>query len=198
VKASELEVKAVVPDPDAVARALLLAGARPGFEGIMEDRRLDRDGELTARDEVLRVRVYRADVNPEVQIAWKGPTRRSPEGYKLRQELEFKLLGDSSVTELFQALGYRVVQAIDRYVRMFTLGNALLRLEWYPRMDTLLEVEGAGPAIEAAVAASGLPRALFLPEALAEFVARYEARTGDHAVLALRDLQGAAPGWRLR
>jgi adenylate cyclase class IV len=201
MKADELELKALVHDPDALVEALLKAGAVAGFTGLMEDRKLDRDGELTARDEVLRVRLLRpaeSGAGPRALVAWKGPTQRSPEGYKLRQELEFEVTGATPVTELFQALGYRVVQAIDRFVRFFEVGGATARLEWYPRMDTLLEVEGTGPAIEAAVAATGLPRMLFLPESLPEFVARYETRTGQRAILTVQDLRGAAPGWRLR
>jgi adenylate cyclase class IV len=203
MKADELELKALLGDPDSAVRALATAGAEPTFSGMMEDRKFDRDGELTARDEVLRVRVFRpADsaLPSRARVAWKGPTQRSPQGYKLRQELEFDLTGApaSAAVELFLALGYRVVLAIDRWVQIFNLGGAEVRLEWYPRMDTLIEIEGDPPAIEAAIGASGLPRALFHPESLPEFVARYEARTGQQAILALKDLHGAPPGWHLR
>jgi len=51
-------------------------------------------------------------------------------------------------------------------------------------MDVLLEVEGEPPAIERAIAATGLPRERFLPESLPYFVAAYEARTGRAALLA--------------
>ena len=65
-----------------------------------------------------------------------------------------------------------------------SLGEAVLRVEWYPAMDVLLEVEGEPPAIERAIAATGLPRDRFLPESLPYFVAQYEARTGRAALLA--------------
>jgi len=60
----------------------------------------------------------------------------------------------------------------------------VLRLEWYPAMDVLLEVEGEPAAIEQAIGATGLAREAFLPESLPYFVERYEARTGRAALLA--------------
>ena len=42
------------------------------------------------RDEVLRVRTFRHPERPHrtAILAWKGPTLRSPDGYKLREEIE--------------------------------------------------------------------------------------------------------------
>lgn len=203
----ELEVKAVVSEAEAVRRGLAAAGSKPGFRGLMRDRLFDRDGELAARDEVLRVRVYLPEVDGrldlaagavETRVAWKGPTTGGPDGYKLRRELEFAVAGLEPATGLFEALGHRLVRAIDRYVQIFTLQGAMLRLEWYPKMDLLLEIEGTPEAIEAGVRASGIPRSWFLPEPLGEFVARYERRTGGKAVLAEADLRGARPGWSSR
>lgn len=44
--AEELELKSVVPDPSPVRERLIAAGAVPGFRGLMEDRRYDRNGAL--------------------------------------------------------------------------------------------------------------------------------------------------------
>ena len=90
-------------------------------------------------------------------LAWKGPTGRSPDGYKLREEIELSVGADPG--RLLQALGYRAVHAIDREVEIWHLDGATARLERYPRMDVLVEVEGEPAAIERAVAASGIPRA---------------------------------------
>jgi adenylate cyclase class IV len=196
----EREVKAVVADPALLRRHLLESGGLSRFRGFMEDRRYDRDGELASRDEVLRVRTWRPEGGvPTSQLAWKGPTRRSPEGHKLREELESDVAGDGIATgRLFEALGYRVAQGIDRYVEVFELGEAVIRLEWYPRMDVLVEVEGSPDAIEAAVSASALPAGAFLPESLPEFVQRFELRTGERAALSVADLRGDPPAWTRR
>mgnify|MGYP001794412757 CR=1 FL=1 len=41
-----------------------------------------------------------------------------------------------------------VGEAIERNVEIHDLPGLVLRVEWYPRMDTLLEVEGRPEAIE--------------------------------------------------
>jgi adenylate cyclase class IV len=182
--AEELELKAVVPDPDSLRARLLAAGGRLRFRGRMSDRRYDRLGELGARDEVLRVRSYEETAGGHARtiLGWKGPTQRSPEGYKRREEHEVAVAGDPHA--LLGALGYAPVHAIDRDVEVYDLGGATARLERYPDMDILLEVEGAPESIERALVATGIERAAFTAESLAEFVRRFEARTGRGATLA--------------
>lgn len=196
----ELEVKAPVPDAALLRRRLVESGAVAEFEGMMEDRLFDLEGGTTARDEVVRVRTWRPAGGPaRAQVAWKGPTRRSPEGYKLREELEFSVAGDGAVPAQFlAALGYQVWRAVDRFVEVYRVRDAEVRIEWYPRMDIMVEVEGTPEAIEAAIGVSGLARVLYEPEPLAEFVRRYELRTGEPAVLALADLKEGRPQWERR
>jgi predicted adenylyl cyclase CyaB len=181
----EHELKAVVPDPDACRARLRAAGAVPRFTGRMTDLRYDRAGELTTRDEVLRVRTLHHHDGVEAILAWKGPTMRSPDGYKLREEIELRVVrGAHDPGRLLTALGYHPVHAIEREVEVYRLGDATARLEIYPRMDVLLEVEGEPAAIEHAIAASGIPRSEFTAESLAEFVRRFEVKSGRPAVLA--------------
>ena len=184
----------MVADPDSVRQRLLAAGAQPGFAGLMLDRRFDRGGELLARDEVLRLRVFRnADGAETFHLGWKGPTGVTPDGYKARRELEYELEPSGPPPhELLEALGYMESLRIDRYVEYFHLAGTAVRLEWYPRMDVLMEIEGEREGIEAAREASGIPRAEFTAEPLALFAARFAARTGQAPVLAL-DLPGAEP-----
>ncbi|MEP6688577.1 MAG: class IV adenylate cyclase [Gemmatimonadales bacterium] len=184
--ADELELKAVVPDPEALRGQLRASGGRVRFRGRMSDRRFDRAGELAAGDEVLRVRSYRhTDGHTETILGWKGPVRLSPDGYKQREELELPIAGASVAPQAFlAALGYDVVHAIDREVEIYDVGGATVRLEHYPDMDPLLEVEGAPAAIEGAIELTGIRREAFTADSLADFVRRFEARTGRPAVLA--------------
>lgn len=150
----------------------------------MIDRRFDRHGKLKARDEVLRLRVYQpaGRVPAHGVLAWKGPA--SARGhYRHRQELEARVADPDAVVIILEHLRYKVSLRIDRTVEIYRLGRAVLRLEWYPGMDVLLEVEGKPAAIERAIAATGLPRDRFLPESLPHFVRAYEARTGRTARL---------------
>lgn len=129
--AAELELKAVVPDPVALRAKLVGAGAVPGFRGLMSDRRYDRGGTLVERDQVLRVRNYRPAAGPgRSEIAWKGPTRCSREGYKLRDELTCEARpAPDGPDAILEALGYTVVHTIDRWVETWSLAGAALRLE---------------------------------------------------------------------
>lgn len=181
----ELELKAVVSDPEAFRARLRSAGAIAGFHGRMTDRRYDRAGELAARDEVLRIRTYHhPDGSTESLIAWKGATARSPEGYKLRQEIELAVQGERGAAErLLAALDYTRVHLIERDVEIYRVHEATVRLERYPEMDVLVEVEGDPGAIERAIGVTGIPRGAYTAEALSEFVRRYEARTGAAARL---------------
>jgi adenylate cyclase class IV len=150
----------------------------------MTDLIYDRAGELGRRDQVLRLRLYRQSRPPRVHavLGWKGsPSARR--GYRHRQELETVVANARVIRLMLERLRYRVTRAIDRRVEVYRLGGAALRLERYPRMDMLLEVEGRPTAIERAVQATGIPRAQFLSESLPYFARAYRRRTGRPARL---------------
>lgn len=181
----ELELKARVEDPEALRRALLVAGAELVYRGAMLDRRFDRRGRLEARDEVVRLRVFHpADGSGEWGVVgWKGPVGQRG-AYRHREEWESRVEDPKAVLVVLRRLGYKIVVRVDRAVEQYRLGGATLRLEWYPEMDVLAEVEGAPDDIERAIAATGLARDEFLPESLPYFTAAYERRTGRPARVA--------------
>ena len=179
-----LELKAVVADPDDLVHRLLGAGATLLFRGSMEDRRYDRGNELAARDEVLRTRMLTSETTRESVLGWKGPTRLSPEGYKLREELEYPVVNGAPADPLLLALGYTVVHCIHREIAVYRLGQATVRVEHYPRMDVLVEVEGMPEDIERAIEVSGIAREHFMADSLSEFMTRFEQRTGQRALVA--------------
>ena len=195
--ATELELKTVVADPATLRTRLREAGAVRGFRGFMRDRRFDRDGELDARDEVLRLRLWlpEGDGPHRAVVAFKGPTTVNAAGYKHRDELEYDAAPGEAVLATFQALGYVITHAIDRFVEVWRVGDTTVRLEWYPRMDVLAEIEGAPDGIEATIRTLGLERRACLPDALVSFTARYQQRTGRPALLAEAELEDMAPGW---
>lgn len=198
--ARELEVKAVVPDAAALVARLCAVGT-PLFRGVMRDRRFDRpDRAMLARDEVLRVRTYepRGAGAAHAELTWKGPTKRT-DGYKEREELQFAVADAAAAETVLGRLGFEVSDAIDRCVEYHEVAGAAARVEWYPRMDVLVEIEGAPAEIETAVRATGIPRGEFNADRLLDFAGRYRERTGRDAVLRL-DLLGAGerplfPAW---
>jgi predicted adenylyl cyclase CyaB len=182
----ELEVKARITNAVELRRRLRRAGATLEFRGRMTDRRYDQGRSLTREDEVLRLRTYRpaGRARPHAVLTWKGAA--SARGrYRHRLELELEIPDPNALHTVLLRLGYRVTMAIDRRVEVYRLGHAMLRLERYPRMDTLLEVEGPPPAIERAIAATGLARERFRSESLPYFMNAYRRRTGRPARLSL-------------
>lgn len=198
--ANEIELKAVVTDADGLRKALDDAGAVLRFHGMMRDRRLDRSGELSGRDEVLRVRHWIDEDGGHLlaETAWKGKTTVNPEGYKQREEVEFTVADGSAALRLLAALGYTVVESIDRYVEVYELEGTVARLEWFPRMDTLVEIEGEPEGIESLIEVTGLDRQSCLADSLATFSRRYEERTGEPGILSEDMLLGAPPTWLQR
>ncbi len=183
-------MKGVASEPDAVVAALMRAGAEPLFAGRLSDRRYDTpDRALAARDHVLRLRVHSNAGGSRASIDWKGPTGYDA-GYKVREELT-TAVGDAGVlAQQLERLGYEITREIDRDIAQFGCAGAVVRVERYPRMDTLVEVEGPSESIETAIAATGIARAAFTAERLADFVRRFEARTGQRAALCDRELAG--------
>lgn len=163
-------------------------GHSPDFAGQMIDRRFDRDGEFTRANEVVRVRSFElADGSHREVLGWKGPTRVNDAGYKSREELESTISGGATAAMILRKLHFEAVHEITRYVEVFSVGDATVRLEWYPDCDTLVEIEGDGPAIEQAIVVTGLARETFSAEPLATFAARFTDRTGRAARLTLND-----------
>jgi adenylate cyclase class IV len=195
---NEREVKAVVDDAEGLAHRLAARGGVLTFRGRMSDRRYDLPGgALTARDEVLRVRTFTPAAGREgrpAELAWKGPTRLR-DGYKEREEQQLEVGDPDAVETILARLGFAVTDAVDRCVACYDLQGAVVRIEWYPRMDVLLEVEGAPAAIEAAVRASGLARERFSSDRLSEFAARFGARTRTAPAVSLAVAGDDRPTW---
>ena len=186
----EVELKSVVDDPAAAVAALRAAGARLVLEGRLSDTRYDTaDRALLASDHVLRLRVFHGISETRATIDWKGPTGFEA-GYKVREELSSEIGDEQTLARILAGLGYVVIREIDRHIMQFELGGATIRFEHYPRMDVLVEIEGEPAAIEAAIAAAGLPRAGCTTERLLDFVTRFEARTGQRAALCEQELTG--------
>jgi adenylate cyclase class IV len=186
----EVELKSVVETPDAVVATLLAAGAEPAFAGRLSDRRYDTpDQTLAARDQLLRVRTYANEGGARAFLELKGATGYSGQ-YKVREELGTGVADVDALTGMLGRLGYVVTREIDRGISQFVYRGATVRVERYPRMDVLVEIEGTPETIEAAIAATGLPRAGFTAERLADFVRRFESRTGARAAICERELAG--------
>ena len=185
----EVELKSLTPDPDRTIAALRAAGAVLVLDGSLRDTRYDTpERTLLARDHVLRIREFTGADGAQATLDWKGPTSYV-DGYKVREEISAAIGDAKTFAQLLEGLGYSVIREVDRHIAQFEIHRATVRVVVYPRMDALVEVVGEPAAIEAAIAATGLPRAGFTTERLQDFVTRFESR-GLRAALSARELAG--------
>lgn len=189
----EHELKARLPDGAEPLRSRLEAsGWRLVFRGGMADRRLDTpDRALEAEDRVLRIRRYLpARGEPRAVLGWKGPAR-TEEGFKLRDEVECRVASAETAREICARLGYsEVTLSIDRRIERYEKEGVEVRIEEYPGMDVLAEIEGPPARVRKRLHELGLPPDAWKPWPLKEFVRRYEERTGRTARL----VRGGEPG----
>lgn len=186
----EVELKSVVDDVDGRRSIVERAGGSLLYEGRLIDRRYgDRDGRLLSEDHVLRLRIYESGDKREGFLDWKGPTSYE-DGYKVREEVSSPVGDPEAVGEMLENLGFVVILEIEREIVQYRLHGAIVRFEEYPRMDPLVEVEGAPDQIEKAIAAIGMERTGFTSERLPAFTLRFEERTGSRAALSARELSG--------
>lgn len=186
----ETELKALVDDLPGRRRRVEAAGGRLVFEGRLEDRRYDTpDRTLALRDHVLRLRRYQGQGGSRSELGWKGPTAYAG-GLKQREELAAEIGDADALARILEQIGLVLTRAIDRWIAQYELYGAVVRFEQYPKMDTLVEVEGEPDAIERAIEAIGITRAAFTVERLPDFVARFQERTGELAALCDDELAG--------
>jgi adenylate cyclase class IV len=194
----EVELKAVLDSWRDRSARLERAGATRVFVGRLEDRRLDTAAQtLAARDIVLRLRTYTSTDGSRAELEFKDATAYE-DGYKVREEIGSSVSDPEAVAKMLSGLGYTVIRAIDRDIEQWTVLGASVRFERYPRMDDLVEVEGAPEAIERAIAALGIARNAYTAERLTDFAMRFETRTGERAALSDAELSAGAPAARER
>jgi adenylate cyclase class IV len=194
----EVELKAVLDSWRDRSARLERAGATRVFFGRIEDRRYDTpEQSLAARDIVLRLRIYRSTDGSRAELEYKSATAYV-DGYKVREEIGSSVSDPEAMALILSGLGYTITRAIDRDIEQWDVMGASVRFERYPRMDDLVEVEGAPEAIERAIAALGIARNAYTAERLTDFAMRFETRTGERAALSDAELSAGAPAARER
>jgi predicted adenylyl cyclase CyaB len=186
----EVELKSVVDDVAARRARVESAGGSVVYSGRLLDVRYDHpDLSMSARDHVLRLRVYDDGSARKAYLDWKGETRYEG-GFKVREEVSTSVGDPDAMAEILERVGLVVTMETDRNIAQYQLAGSVVRFEEYPSMDPLVEIEGEPEAIERAIQLIGLPREGFTAERLPEFVARFEDRTGRKAALSKRETGG--------
>ena len=140
----ETEIKIEVTDLEPIRNRLRALGANYVGAADETNQYLDRDGELHGRDESLRLRQ-----DGRVRLTWKGPTI-TIDGVNERPEVEVEV-GDFAVTrELFERLGYSVVDRLAKRRETWRFPDAEIDLDTLA-FGCFVEIE-APPRIAAKIA----------------------------------------------
>src|SRR5438105_5996151 len=147
----EVELKSVVDNVAERRAHIEAAGAKLVYSGRLLDRRYDfPDRSMALRDHVLRLRIYENADGTRAVLDWKGETRYD-HGYKVREEISTTAEDSDALAKILEMLGYVVTIEVDRQIFQYEHGDAVVRFEEYPLMDSLVEVEGTPEAIESAI-----------------------------------------------
>ena len=110
----------------------------------------DRDGSLRAQESALRLRRYAG----QARLTWKGP--KIPDALlKVRPELETAVADGEALEGILRALGFTPVLRLEKVRAVWRREGLEACLDETP-FGCYLELEGAPPAIRAAMDALGL------------------------------------------
>lgn len=155
---------------------LKLAKARATFVSrhIMRDFLFDDvHGSLSRKKQKLRLRMYD---NQRTVVTWKSK-RRGASLYKEEYEHEVEIGDFETMMYIFRQLGFRQTFRIDRRVELYRIRDVLIRLEFFPEMDDLVEIEGPRDQLEDVIRALGMRRSDFNNKGQEYFFRAYEERT---------------------
>lgn len=141
---TERELKFPSGDLDAVRTRLRRLGAERLSAAAFEDNRVfDRQGELRARGEILRLR----QDGHGVRLTFKGAPSYEG-GLKVRVEREISVSDAAETAALLEGLGYEVVRRYQKEREEWRLGGSEVAVDHTP-MGDFVEFEGADAAEQA-------------------------------------------------
>lgn len=143
----ETEVKFYLTKPEAYLERVVTCGAQLTQARVFEKNlRMDLpDRSLTEAGRVLRLRQ-----DAETHLTYKDPGE-IVEGVLTRREIEFKADDFETARRFFEALGYEVFTAYEKYRQTFDLGVLHITLDEMP-FGTFTEIEGESPILIQAAA----------------------------------------------
>ncbi|HEX5417006.1 MAG TPA: class IV adenylate cyclase [Chloroflexota bacterium] len=142
----ETEIKLEVANLEPIRERLRALGATRQGTADETNLYLDRDGELRGRDESLRLRQ-----DARVRVTWKGPSL-AHDGVTERPEVEVVVSDFAVAQELFERLGYAVVDRVAKQRETWRLPDAEIALDTLA-FGRFVEIE-APPAVAIRVARS--------------------------------------------
>jgi predicted adenylyl cyclase CyaB len=148
----ETEVKFRIADAGGFSEKLRKAGAKLLVTGLERNIKYDRNGELSEKKELLRLRSY-AD---GADITHKRRRPSGPIGFKTREETVVMIENFEAGRLLLERLGYEKVWIYEKKRAVWELGPVEVMVDELPLIGCFAEIEGEPEEIKKAARKLGL------------------------------------------
>lgn len=171
----EVEIKFIVDDLAALEEKLRAAGFCVVTPRTHEMNVLyDRDGELRAQGEVLRLREYGG------RWTFTHKSKGSDGRHKQRVEHESEVKDGAAVERILQALGFEASFRYEKFRTEWTDGQGEVVVDETP-IGTIAEIEGSPEWIDATAAKLGVSPEQYITKSYAVLFYEWRQRTGSKA-----------------
>ncbi len=148
----ETEVKFRIGDAGEMNRKLEALGAKLVRSGRESNIKYDRDGELSRKKELLRLRSYAG----ECDITHKRKPANTPSDLKVRVETIVHVGSFDAARKLLEALGYRKAWVYEKDRHIWELSGVEVMVDVLPLIGNFVEIEGTREEIEKTASSLGL------------------------------------------
>ena len=171
----EVEVKFLVPDPDALERKLRDLGFQEMTASTFERNTLyDTDDKLRSKGEILRLRQY----GEKWKLTHKA---KGTEGrHKTRAESETAVSNGEEMDAILRALGYAPSFIYEKYRGEWSDGNGEVVVDRTP-IGNLGELEGKSDWIDAIAGKLGISESQYITKSYGQLFEDWRQKSGSRA-----------------
>ena len=137
----EIEIKILDICPQKISRKLAELGAQKEFSGFFKVKYFEKDGQIIVRGDLLRVREFEGS---HTEVTYKTNKRKDGD-FKIYDEYELACPEFEEACKFFESLGYEVSCYYEKRRTVFSLEQAEIVIDEYPKIPPFLEIEAPDP-----------------------------------------------------
>lgn len=137
----EIEIKILGIDPQEISQKLVDLGAHKEFDGLIKTKYFDKDSKINDRGDLLRVREF---AESHTEVTYKT-NKRIENDYKIYDEFELASPEFEEACSFFEALGYSQSCYFEKRRMVFSLPEAEIVIDEYPKIAPFVEIEAPDP-----------------------------------------------------
>jgi adenylate cyclase class 2 len=133
----EIEIKILGINVEDVSKKLIDIGAHKEFSGLIKTKYFDKDSEIRDRGDLLRVREFEGS---HTEATYKT-NKRKEDGFKIYDEYELASPEFNEACKFFESLGFETSCYFEKRRTVFSLKQAEIVIDEYPKISPFLEIE---------------------------------------------------------